>query len=87
MIFTLPKTNAIDLSHRDDFKKVQFYILCIDGSKVRNSMTILKSCLKNRVCGDENGLFWENEMHHVDQHEKTHKKSPGNLEKVRKVKK
>ena len=50
-------------------------------------MKILKCGLKNRVWGDENGLFWENETHHVDQHEKTHQKSPGKLEKVKKVKK
>ena len=50
-------------------------------------MKILKSGFKNRVGGDENGLFWENETHHVDQHEKTHQKSPGKLEKLKKVKK
>ena len=36
---------------------------------------------------DETRLFWENEMHHVDQHENTHQKSPGKLAKVKKVKK
>ena len=51
MTCMLPKTAAIDLSHREDLNKVQFYIPCIDGSKVRNSMKIPKSRLKNRVWG------------------------------------
>ena len=85
----LRKTTAIDLSHRDDLKTVLFYILCIDGSKVRNSMKILKNRLKIAFAGDEKVFFLGggNEMHHVDQHEKTHQKSPGNLEKAKKVKK
>ena len=42
---------------------------------------------KIAFAGDENSFLGENEMHHVHQHEKTHQKSPGNLEKAKKVKK
>ena len=47
-------------------------------------MEIIKSGHKKRVWGDEIGLFWENNLHHVNQHEKTHQKSPENLGKVKK---
>ena len=45
-------------------------------------MKILKSYLKNRVWGEENGPFWENDMQHIDQHEKADQKSSETLEKV-----
>ena len=43
MTCTLPQITAIDLSHLDDLKNVQLDMLCIEGSKVRNSTNIMKS--------------------------------------------
>ena len=37
--------------------------------------------------GDENRPFWENDLHHVDQYQRTNQKSLENLEKVKTVKK
>ena len=47
-------------------------------------MKMLK-LLKKRNCGIKTVLFWENDLHHVDQHENTNQKSLENLEKVKRV--
>ena len=48
-------------------------------------MKILK-LLKKRDWGDRNCPFKENDLHHVDQREKTNQKSLKNLEKSKQLK-
>ena len=52
---------------------------------LERSILILK-LLKKRDWRDENRPFWENDLHHVDQYEKTNQKSLEQLEKSKQFK-
>ena len=69
------------LFHRNNLKKVQFSILWMDGSKVRNSMKIMKIRLKKwRLRGTKTVFFFGKRNAPRWSAEKTDQKSPGNLE-------